>query len=429
MKGKKTRILFEPISTGLGHIIRCLSIANDLVGENFDIAFAVKKDRCDFIKSAGFDKVYPLIEEEDKPDFFQKIQSFSKPSYVEQCIDEEVKIIDDFRPNLIISDGRYTTGISARASEIKWISVILAIQIPSGIKTAAESLYKVRDSNKKALESWLQMIFPPEVKPMLANMGPDTFLAIAEKNATNFHPFLEKLKLPLVNSVYDLLLSPELSFIPSIPSISVLPELPPNTYYIGPQPASQYVGPVLSNSDYNLLHFDLEIDDERPVIYVTFGGMAGVVRDRLGKVYDVILEGLWNTDVQVVIANPDLRLKNLSENIQITPYVPSNLILRLKNAILLCHGGLGTLMENLAYGNTSIALPFSIEQLGNAVKIEELGAGMWMYPNQIKPSDIHEMVNEITNNPRYKEGARKVQRDIAAYQGAGLAVKLLKEYL
>ncbi|HUW23547.1 MAG TPA: nucleotide disphospho-sugar-binding domain-containing protein [bacterium] len=429
MKGKKTRILFEPISTGLGHIIRCLSIANELKSENFNITFAVKKERCDFIKSAGFDKVYPLTEEEDKPDFFQKIQSFSKPGYIEQCIAEELKIIDDFKPNLIISDGRYTTGISARATKIKWISIVLAIQIPSGIKAAAEPLYKVRDSNKKALESWLQIIFPHGVKPMLASMGPDTFLAIAEKNARNFHPFLEKFKLPLVNSVYDLLLSPELSFIPSTPSISVVPELPINTYYIGPQPASQYVGPIFSNSDYNLSHFDLEIDDERPVIYVTFGGMAGVVRDRVGKVYEIILQVLGNTDVQVVIANPDLRLKNLPENIQITPYVPSNLILRLKNVILLCHGGLGTLMENLAYGNASIALPFSIEQLSNAERIKELGAGMWMYPNQIEPSNICAMVDEIKNNPRYKEGARKVQQDIAAYQGAGLAVKLLKGHL
>ena len=231
MESKRAKILFEPISTGLGHIIRCLSIANELKRENFNIAFAVKKERCNFIKSAGFDKVYPLIEEEDKPDFFQKIQSFSKPSYIEQCIAEELKIIDDFKPNLIISDGRYTTGISARASKIKWISVVLAIQIPSGIKAAAEPLYKVRNSNKKAFESWLQMIFPHGVKPMLASMGPDTFLAIAEKNARNFHPFLEKFKLPLVNSVYDLLLSPELSFIPSTPSISVVPELPINTYY------------------------------------------------------------------------------------------------------------------------------------------------------------------------------------------------------
>jgi UDP:flavonoid glycosyltransferase YjiC (YdhE family) len=429
MKNKKIKILFEPISTGLGHIIRCLSIANELGGENFDIAFAVKKDRYDFIKSAGFDKVYPLIEEEDKPDFFQKIQNFSKPSYIEQCIAEELKIIDDFKPELIISDGRYTTGISARASKIRWISVILAIQIPSGIKAAAEPLYKVRNSNKKAFELWLEMIFPPEVKPMLANMGPDTFLAIAEKNATNFQPFLEKFKLPLINSIYDLLLSPELSFIPSIPSISVVPKLPPNTYYIGPQPASQYVGPILSNSEYNLSHFGLEIDNGRPVVYVTFGGMAGVVRDRVGKVYEIILEALGNTDVQVVIANPDLRLKYLPENIQITPYVPSSLMLRLKNVILLCHGGLGTLMENLAYGNVSMALPFSLEQLCNAQRIKELGAGMWMYPNQIEPNKIRAMIEEAINNPKYKEGVRGLEQEIATYQGAAVAVKLLKEHL
>lgn len=429
MKNKKARILFEPISTGLGHIIRCLSIAKALGKENFDIAFAVKKERCNFVKSAGFDRVYPLSEEEDKPDFFQKIQSFSKPTYIEQCIAEELKIADDFKPNLIISDGRYTTGISSRGAKIKWISVVLAIQIPSGIKAATEPVYRAIGSNRKAFESWLGMVFLPEVKSILSSMGADIFLAVAEKKAKNFHPFLEKFKLPLVNSVYDLLLSPELSFIPSIPSISVVPELPPNTYYIGPQPVSQYVGPILSNNDYNLSHFGLDLDDEKPVVYVTFGGIAGVIRNRLENVYEVILEALGNSDVQVVIANPDLRLKKLPRNIQVTSYVPSNLILRSKNAILLCHGGLGTLMENLAYGNISIALPFSIEQLCNAERIKELGAGIWAYPNQLNPDNLRKMIDEIKNNIWYKEQARRIQQDIATYQGAEVTVKLLKEHL
>jgi len=128
------RVYFAPCGIGLGHVGRCIPIARKL--ENVQVVFSTYREGTNYVKQEGFPLIEaPQIVFQVKPDgsvdFRQTavnpgpfIASFT---LLEQ-VDFEVKKIEDFKPDVIVSDSRISPLAAGRILRIPRICILNEFQ-------------------------------------------------------------------------------------------------------------------------------------------------------------------------------------------------------------------------------------------------------------------------------------------------------------
>lgn len=405
MKNRNIKILFEPASCGLSHVMRCLALAQGLRKEGFMVGFALKNTLVEFVKKYGYSDVYAITDEYDNPiDYFERLKILCAPSHIEQCLKDELEVIDKFKPDLIISDFRFTSGISAEISGICWGSFIHSFEPLSGRKPVEETLHRAGlvDFSVKKINEILRI------------------------HTKNFHPFLEKTKLSETVDLWELLISPHFSFIPCIPTISKLGGQENNIHYVGPVTVAldKKISNVLNRIDSNL-----DIDTNIPSVYVRMNFVSQSYREVVKKCLQTIIETFKESKIQVILSTqlslPDVH----SSNIKITSFVPSNLIMKMDKVIVVGSGSHTTSLETLAHGLPLFILPFGFERLLNAQRLKETGASEWLSPERANREQLEEAITRLLNQNSYKSAAEKQQKIIQQYGGINTALKLLKKYM
>lgn len=90
-------------------------------------------------------------------------------------------------------------------------------------------------------------------------------------------------------------------------------------------------------------------------------------------------------------------------------------------ALVLTHGGHGTMMRALRNGIPMVVIPgIAADQPGNAAAVEAWGAGLALPPNA-DADMIASAAREILGQPSYREKAREIARQFADVDGAANA--------
>lgn len=123
---------------------------------------------------------------------------------------------------------------------------------------------------------------------------------------------------------------------------------------------------------------------------------------------------------QVIISmgtNTD-RFENLPENIQVYESVDQMAVLSIADAFI-THCGMNSASEGLYFGVPLVLFPQTPEQDAVARRTEELSAGVRL--KSISEKDILDALNQVLNDPKYKEGAAKVSGSFKACGGSAEA--------
>ena len=129
---------------------------------------------------------------------------------------------------------------------------------------------------------------------------------------------------------------------------------------------------------------------------------------------------LASTGWQVIISmgtNTD-RLENLPENIQVYESVDQMAVLSIAD-VFITHCGMNSASEGLYFGVPLVLFPQTPEQDAVARRTEELSAGVRL--KSISEKDILDALNQVLNDPKYKEGAAKVSGSFKACGGSAEA--------
>jgi UDP-N-acetylglucosamine--N-acetylmuramyl-(pentapeptide) pyrophosphoryl-undecaprenol N-acetylglucosamine transferase len=128
------RIYFAPCGIGLGHVGRCIPIARKL--ENAQMVFSTYREGTNYVKQEGF----PLIEAppivfQVKPDgsvdFRQTAVNpgpFIASFTLLKQVDSEVKTIQRFKPDVIVSDTRLSPLVAGRILRVPRICILNEFQ-------------------------------------------------------------------------------------------------------------------------------------------------------------------------------------------------------------------------------------------------------------------------------------------------------------
>ncbi|MBX3082308.1 MAG: glycosyltransferase family 1 protein [Anaerolineae bacterium] len=195
-----------------------------------------------------------------------------------------------------------------------------------------------------------------------------------------------------------------------------------------PLPATAYsIHPLIPepSSDAPIPAWLNELPD-RPTIYFTLGTVFNV---ESGDLFQRVLTGLRDLPINLIVTvGHDIDPAELGAqpaNVYIERYIPQAVLLP-RCAMVVSHGGSGSVIGALAHGLPMVLLPMGADQPLNAQRCEALGVARSLDVMTASASTIHDTVLGVLNDPVYRRAAECPQAEIAALPDATTAVTALE---
>jgi len=171
---------------------------------------------------------------------------------------------------------------------------------------------------------------------------------------------------------------------------------------------------------------------DRPLLYVTFGSVAGGIPGSGGMSIGAMacraaLAAVADLPVRVLLtigrATEVAQLGAMPGNVHVEAWVPQADVLAEASAVV-CHGGSGTTFGTLAAGVPLVVLPLFADQPGNARGVADAGAGVVVEPTPGAPaadrigpqhaSQLRSAIEKVLDEPSYRTAAARVAEEIRA---------------
>jgi UDP:flavonoid glycosyltransferase YjiC (YdhE family) len=215
----------------------------------------------------------------------------------------------------------------------------------------------------------------------------------------------------------------------------LVPSAPEFDYLRKDLPASvHYTGPCLWDrpKDHAPPDFVRKIDPARKCIVVDEGGLYRTEP----KLFELAVEGLRNTPVQVVLIaghgrDPEaLNLGPLPPAMTLTRNTPLSDVLPVAD-LLLTNGNSNAVLAALSCGVPVVVLPSIWDQAEVAWRVHETGTGLRLAPRRCTPERLRSAVLRVLEQPSFRENAERMavalRRPGGPARAAGLIEKLVTE--
>jgi len=385
VKKEKLRILFAPLSIFISHVTRCLCVAEVLHKRGHIIEFVSCQKYKMFIEDAGFN-VHQVSEiEYEKGLVFGAPHEYKrrfntdvfKMSFgFKKMIAEDTKIIENFKPDVIVYDGRITHLLSAYEKQIPCFEIrnhlgILSKEEMSFLKI--EIPFNTEDINNDERDFALEFIKAAQSQ---------FFNKKWDQNLFHLAPVI----------------------IPGIPEFEIQNE---NCFQLR---KNIFVGPFFWKGwKKDGIGITDKIDGK--IIVVVATGSTFPFKTAINSICNALSDDRFqvviNAGDNYNIFTEDIKRKNC----HFYKYIPLGMYLE-KADLVIHHGGHGTTMHVLKAGLPSIIIPFNGDHMVISHQIENLKLGLVLkkYPDDISAADVLVAVNEIMNNGKYKENAKYFQQ-------------------
>jgi zeaxanthin glucosyltransferase len=189
----------------------------------------------------------------------------------------------------------------------------------------------------------------------------------------------------------------------------------------------QYTGPFHDGKGRPELNFPWDRLTGEPIVYASMG----TVQNGNPDVFRIIAAATSkHKGLQLVLS-----IGNLLRPEQIGP-VPKNAIvvnnapqleLLKKASVCITHAGFNTVLEALTQGVPQIAIPVTNDQPGVAARIAEKKTGKTTSLDGLDASNLSALLDEVLNNPLYRDNSRRIQKAIGEKNGISVAADLLEQ--
>jgi zeaxanthin glucosyltransferase len=164
----------------------------------------------------------------------------------------------------------------------------------------------------------------------------------------------------------------------------------------------------------------------KPLVYASMGTMMNGIAD----VYRVIGTAATQVEgIQLVLSIGDQicpkEIGPLPANTIVVKRAPQLELLKYAS-VCITHAGLNTVLESLAQGVPQVAIPINVDQPGVAARIAEKKTGLFLPFKELNESRLSFLLDQVLNDPIYRDNARHFQKVIAQTDGLSEAARLLE---
>ena len=161
--------------------------------------------------------------------------------------------------------------------------------------------------------------------------------------------------------------------------------------------------------------------DGRTVVHVT----QGTLETGADELLKPAIEALAGHDALVVATTggaPAKTLGALPGNVRAAEFIPHDLLLP-RTDVMITNGGWGGVLAALEAGVPMVVVPGELDKAQAAARVARAGAGV----TKRKPRKLDQAVDQVLSEPRHRERARELGRQITAAGGAARAADLVEE--
>jgi UDP:flavonoid glycosyltransferase YjiC (YdhE family) len=383
----KRRILFAGEAVAISHVSRPLVLAQTLNPDQYDIHFASDSRSNWMFKNNSF-QAHPLpcID----PDRSLKLWSDGHTPYnktiISGYVDNEIAIIKDVAPDLIVADYRLSLSISSKVCNVPYAAII-------STQWSSYATVKLPTTDNKLL-NWMN----DSVAAFVLNLViPIPFFLYS----LPFDSVRKQYGLPLLHDWRKNHNDADFILYPDIPDYIPTKPLPPEHHFLGP---------TLWSPDIPLPPWWDELPKDKPIVYLSLGSTGRI--DLLPE----ILNGLKDFPITVVAATANR--PNLEQNIKnvfMAPYLPGDACLE-KAAIAITNGGTTANHQALSKGVPILGITRLLDQDMSMRSAALSGVGIHIRSSQVNRKRINESVETLFKNLSFTQAAQQMKKRLAAYK-------------
>lgn len=376
---------------GHGHFNPMLALAQALVRGGHDVAFATAADFCPHVERAGFaafpagmplarqmEEARRRYPEQDRLSAMERFEQFVPRMLAGVAaparLADLVPVVREWRPDVLVHDETEFAGpVAAAAAGIPWADQSVGILRPLG----------------------------------MARLAGETLAPLCEEHGVDVGAFGGLFRYLYLDVAPPSLQSPEIA------QIDVAHPVQNATVEPGAEGES-------------LPEWVHRLPPERPVVYVSLGT---VFNARARGVFAAMLEALRSEPVTAILTigpgNDPAEFGPQPDHIHVERFIPQSLLLPFCDAVV--NQGGTAILPILAHGLPLLVLPQGANQFHNAAACVAAGVGRRLLPDEVTPEAVRRDVHALLHDDSLREGARRVQRELAEMPGPAHGVALLEQ--
>jgi MGT family glycosyltransferase len=165
-----------------------------------------------------------------------------------------------------------------------------------------------------------------------------------------------------------------------------------------------------------------------PLIYVSLGTLFNAAPD----FYRACFAAFRDEPVHVIMSiGTHVAAASLGEappNVVVKPHVPQLDVLE-RAQVFLTHGGMNSVSESLYHGVPVVVVPQMSEQAMVGQRVEELGAGMCLTPDQRTSEHLRASVKRLLGDGRFRRQAAVLGQSLRTAGGAARAADVIQAFV
>lgn len=394
------KIIFFCEGIALSHYVRPAVLAEMLDTSEYQYWLAASSE---YKKYAG-DRFIEIPSIDVKSFDKSSNRNKGKDLYTYEVLNEYVKkectILDEYKPDLVFGDMRFSLGISCRMKGIPYVSLVNAYWSPySETQKWLPDRYFVRFLSAKSRHSILIKV-----------------IYIINRNFTEgYNRLAKENNLSEVDTMEQLYCNADYCFYLDVPQAFSTFNLPSTHHYLGAITGF----PETIDSE----NVDIQVIKKRnkKIVYLSVGSTG----DR--KKISSILSALSQLDVEVIFVTTNRHFDNkIYPNFTVVRYINPKKILNDVDLVI-CNGGSGTIYQALEAGKPILAIPSNMDQFMACNLITDKKVGKVFHYKTGSDKEIKKVINELLSEPIYKLNARKFRNVLQATDIKQVFIELMNE--
>jgi UDP:flavonoid glycosyltransferase YjiC (YdhE family) len=149
------------------------------------------------------------------------------------------------------------------------------------------------------------------------------------------------------------------------------------------------------------------------VVFVTLGTIFNTESGDLMQRLVAGAAACSGVDRVVAATGPHIAVEELGaqpDHVTVHGFVPQDEVLATCAAVV-SHAGSGTVLGALSHGLPMVCLPMGADQLLNGARYEQLGLGLRLPPDTVRPEDVTAALTAVLSEDSYRDAARRMQEE------------------
>ena len=390
MSARKKVVFFAETVT-LAHIARPATLANSLDREKFDVTLAWQPRYQHLFPSL------PISQRElfsiEPADFLAALAA-GRPVYdieiLKRYVADDLRILEELVPDLIIGDFRLSLSVSARLKKIPYINITNGYWSPyAKLPIPAPDVPPFR---------WLPKVVSQAVFNLVRPMA-------FARHAEPMRQLHKQFGIPPpprdVRAAYTFADYVAYADIPELEPMSCLPS------------THAFIGPILwSPSGQHPTWWHKALAITGPTVYITLGSSGA---DTILPKVLIALSTLPITCLVATAGRPPLT--DVPSNVFVADYLPGEEAAEATDFVI-CNGGSPTAYQAFSQGRPVLGICTNLDQQLNMTAVEAGGLGLSLVASEAHARSIHHLAKRLLDTPRFRKNALEFQQLLASRPAA-----------